>query len=230
VGDVRAAAAEIARTGVALPVVVCGHNDKLRRTLQRARVGRVLGWVDDMPALMHAADVLVENAGGLSSLEGMACGLPLVSYRPLPGHGQANVATMAEAGVTRWVRRPGELGPVLTELSDSQDEHPERRAVAALYSTDPADIVERIAAGAAAETNRRAADRGTPDRGTPDRGTPDRGTPDPSTPDRSAPDRGTPDRSTADHGTPDHGTADRRAVERRSRGRARRARPDRAPR
>ena len=36
----------------------------------------VLGWTDDMAGLMAACDVMVENAGGLTSLEAMAAGLP----------------------------------------------------------------------------------------------------------------------------------------------------------
>jgi processive 1,2-diacylglycerol beta-glucosyltransferase len=147
VGEVRAAAAEIERTGTAA-VVACGRNRALSRRLQRAGVGHVLHWVDDMPALMGCVDVLVENAGGLSSLQAMASGLPLVSYRPIPGHGRANIATMAAAGVTRWVRRPEELRPTMVELTDGLGGQRERQAVRALFRSDPADVVADVADGA----------------------------------------------------------------------------------
>ncbi|MFD0822902.1 glycosyltransferase, partial [Micromonospora zhanjiangensis] len=118
VGEVARTAAEIARTGVATPVVVCGRNGALCRRLTRRPGVHVFGWVDDMPALLRAADVLVENAGGLTALEAMASGLPVATYRPIPGHGRANAATMDRAAVTTWVRRRRDLGPVLLELTD----------------------------------------------------------------------------------------------------------------
>ncbi len=147
VGEVVATAAEIAGTGVAVPVVVCAGNKALYRRLQRRRIGRVLGWVDDMPALMHAADVLVENAGGLTALEAMACGLPVLTYRPITGHGTVNAATMDEAGVSTWVRRPDALGPTLVELIEGTRGQEQREAGLALFEADPATVIADAAKG-----------------------------------------------------------------------------------
>jgi processive 1,2-diacylglycerol beta-glucosyltransferase len=164
VGEIRSAAAEIARTGTAA-VVACGHNPALSRRLHGDGVGHILDWVEDMPALMQAVDVLVENAGGLSSLEAMASGLPLVSYRPIPGHGRANIATMAAAGVTRWVRRPEELRPTIVELTDGLGGQRERQAARALFGSDPADVVADVAtradprAGSRSPSRNRTRDR-----------------------------------------------------------------------
>ncbi|MEV8568280.1 UDP-N-acetylglucosamine--N-acetylglucosamine transferase [Streptomyces sp. NPDC051322] len=116
VGPVERVAAEIEASGVAVPVVVCGRNEALAETLRRNGLRHVYGWVDDMPALMAATDVLVQNAGGLTSLEAFASGLPVASYRCIPGHGQTNAAALQEAGLAGWIRGPGELVPVLTEL------------------------------------------------------------------------------------------------------------------
>jgi UDP-N-acetylglucosamine:LPS N-acetylglucosamine transferase len=145
VGEVATTAAEIARTGVAVPVVVCGHNEALYRRLRRQRLAHVFGWVDDMPALLHAADVLVENAGGLTALEAMASGLPVATYRPIPGHGRANAVTMAQAGVVSWVRRPADLGPTLIELTDGVRGQWQRDAGLALFRSDPARVVADVA-------------------------------------------------------------------------------------
>jgi UDP:flavonoid glycosyltransferase YjiC (YdhE family) len=70
-----------------------------------------------MPSLLRAADVVVHNAGGLSSLEALASGIPLVSYRCLPGHGVANAAAMERLGLSAWPRTPGELSSVLAAAS-----------------------------------------------------------------------------------------------------------------
>ncbi|WP_411152694.1 MGDG synthase family glycosyltransferase [Streptomyces sp. A30] len=116
VGSVEQAAAEIRDGGVAVPVVVCGRNQALTGRLRRAGVEHVYGWVEDMPALMSTADVLVQNAGGLTCLEAFASGLPVASYRCIPGHGQTNAAALQDAGLAAWIREPAHLTPVLTAL------------------------------------------------------------------------------------------------------------------
>ncbi|WDZ83395.1 MGDG synthase family glycosyltransferase [Micromonospora cathayae] len=117
VGAVARTAREITATGCVEPVVVCGRNEKLRRRLGRLP-GHVLGWVDDMPALMRAADVIVENAGGLTCQESLVAGLPTITYRPIPGHGRANAAVLTRCALTRYVTSPAELRPALTALVD----------------------------------------------------------------------------------------------------------------
>ncbi|MGH3379157.1 MAG: MGDG synthase family glycosyltransferase, partial [Actinoallomurus sp.] len=112
-GDVAATARDVAASGLATPVVVCGRNARLRETLARSGAGITLGWVDDMPALMRACDVVIQNAGGLSSLEALASGLHVISYRCLPGHGSTNAAALDQAGWAPWARRPDELPGML---------------------------------------------------------------------------------------------------------------------
>ncbi|MBU2667996.1 glycosyltransferase [Actinoplanes bogorensis] len=113
VGDVAATAADIARGGSALPVVVCGRNDTLRHRLAASGSAIALGWVDAMPELLRSADVVVHNAGGLSSVEAMASGVPVISYRCLPGHGTANAAVLQKAGLSPWPVTPDELNSEL---------------------------------------------------------------------------------------------------------------------
>ncbi|MDQ1649964.1 MAG: hypothetical protein QOG60_2021 [Frankiaceae bacterium] len=99
-----------------VPVVLCGRNEALRRRLA-ARPGVVaLGWTDRMPEILGAADVLIQNAGGMSCMEAFAVGLPVVSYRCLPGHGQHNASTMAAAGVAPHARNARELAVLLRAL------------------------------------------------------------------------------------------------------------------
>jgi UDP-N-acetylglucosamine:LPS N-acetylglucosamine transferase len=111
VGEVAAAAADLAATGQVTPVVACGRNERLRRHLASGSGGSAitLGWVDDMPALLSACDVVVQNAGGLTSLEALATGVPVLTYRSLGGHGRTNAAALRAAGWIPWVRHRDEL-------------------------------------------------------------------------------------------------------------------------
>jgi len=83
-----------------LPVVLCGRNERLRSTLSEVPGVHALGWVADMPGLMHAARALVDNAAGQTAVQALAAGLPVVGYRPLPGHGADGVRRMAALGLS----------------------------------------------------------------------------------------------------------------------------------
>jgi len=61
----------------------------------------VLGWTDDMPSWMTAADIVIGNAGDATGLEAMACGRPVVMFDPIARHGRANAELMASAWPTR---------------------------------------------------------------------------------------------------------------------------------
>jgi diacylglycerol O-acyltransferase len=86
-------------------IAVCGRNERLRRQLlgRGEPPGRllVLGWTDDMPAVLNAADVVVTNGGGGTALEAVRTGRPVIMFQPIAGHGQANAELMARAGLAR---------------------------------------------------------------------------------------------------------------------------------
>ncbi|ARF59154.1 UDP-N-acetylglucosamine--N-acetylglucosamine transferase [Streptomyces gilvosporeus] len=134
VGPVRQVARELRDCGAVVPVVVCGRNEALARQLSADGIEHAYGWVDDMPGLMHAADVLVQNAGGLTSLEAFAAGLPVASYRCIPGHGLTNAAALDEAGVAAWIRDPADLEGVLYDLVDGPLGLRQRAAGLALFA------------------------------------------------------------------------------------------------
>ncbi|ABL81065.1 MULTISPECIES: glycosyltransferase [unclassified Nocardioides] len=108
-GQLAATARDILEDGQMTPVVLCGTDDRLRRRLARIPGVVALGWRDDIPDLMAACDCIVQNAGGFTSLEALASGKPVITYRPLPGHGVANSANLEAAGLIPWARTPEEL-------------------------------------------------------------------------------------------------------------------------
>ncbi|HEY0401566.1 MAG TPA: hypothetical protein VGD09_06070, partial [Blastococcus sp.] len=115
-GDLLPTVEHVAAAGLT-PLVLCGRNAALRRRLARVPGAVALGWRTDVHRLTHVADVLVQNAGGLSFTEAYVAGLPAVTYRPIPGHGRANARVMDEAGLAPWARTPDELAGLLQSRS-----------------------------------------------------------------------------------------------------------------
>jgi len=154
VGDVPKTVASITSAGEHYhPIVVCGKDEKLRETLlARGEGGTVLGWTEDMPVLMAAADALVENAGGLSAMEAFAAGLPVISFQPIAGHGKDNARYMAISGVSRYARDDAELADALAGATTPGDPRDEMIAAGkALFAGDPADDVIDLAANTRAD-------------------------------------------------------------------------------
>ncbi|MDQ6614984.1 MAG: UDP-N-acetylglucosamine--N-acetylglucosamine transferase, partial [Actinomycetota bacterium] len=156
VGDVASTFKTIATSGRFVPIVVCGRDERLQERLSRMSGGRALGWTDNMPALMAATDALVENAGGLTAMEALSVGLPIISFRPIAGHGKENTAEMQDAGVSRVARTPQQL---LKFLDQATTAGPARQAMIeagkAMFVSDPTRYVQHAALVGAA----RLADR-----------------------------------------------------------------------
>ncbi|MET8180858.1 galactosyldiacylglycerol synthase [Streptomyces sp. NPDC005336] len=83
-----------------LPVVLCGRDERLRHEPARSPGVLALGWEPDMPGLMAASGAVVDNAAGQTALEALAVGVPVVGYRPIPGHGREGVLRMAALGLS----------------------------------------------------------------------------------------------------------------------------------
>lgn len=120
-------------------IVVAGRNARLRRQLERWRRQvpaslrqrwLILGFVQQMPELMRAADLMVTKAGPASICEAMACGLPLLLTSFVPGQEEGNVGYVCEQGIGRMVETPEHLvatlraclqpdSPLLQEMRDN---------------------------------------------------------------------------------------------------------------
>ena len=136
VGQVAETARDVAVSGAAVPVVVCGRNAALRDQLLAVGHPHVFGWVEDMPRLMHAVDAVVQNAGGLTTFEALAAGLPVFTYRCLPGHGRANAGVLDRIGTVPWIRSADGLTTALAAATPS--------AVATLPAGDPIPLLEKL--------------------------------------------------------------------------------------
>lgn len=146
VGDVVATVKELAAIADVHPVIVCGKDVALKAELDACGIGTVIGWTDEMAALMGAADVVVENAGGLTCMEAFRVGVPVVTYRPIPGHGLDNARHMDAADVSRFVSTSEDLAAVLAEVASGAAATSDRTARAeALFAGDAARDVLGLA-------------------------------------------------------------------------------------
>ena len=103
IGALDRAAADVSGTGLAHPVVLCARNTALRDHL-RGRPGvTALGWRDDLPDVLAAVDVVVQNAGGFTSQQALAAGVPQAE---LPLHPRARRDQRGRTGAGG----PGGLG------------------------------------------------------------------------------------------------------------------------
>lgn len=117
IGSLDASVADVLSVPGWTPVVLCGSNEVLRHRLRHWPGVVALGWRDDVPAIMRAVDCVVDNAGGFTSLEALAAGTPVLSFRPLAGHGRANAEAMELAGLAPYVRRRGDLPAALEAMA-----------------------------------------------------------------------------------------------------------------
>jgi 1,2-diacylglycerol 3-beta-galactosyltransferase len=95
--------------------VVCGKNEALQQTLEaKLPAGggqatlRVLGYSEDVPALMRAADLLLTKAGPSTMFEAVACGLPAIITGHLPGQEAGNAAFFIREGVALEAPTPAD--------------------------------------------------------------------------------------------------------------------------
>jgi processive 1,2-diacylglycerol beta-glucosyltransferase len=114
VGDIAGGVDELCQVpGISSIVCLAGRNEHLRQTLSEAFASeprvRVLGFTDRMPDLLAAADVLVHSTGGVTCLEAMAAGTPIVSYGLPVGHARLNTRAMAELELLRLAGDTAEL-------------------------------------------------------------------------------------------------------------------------
>jgi 1,2-diacylglycerol 3-beta-galactosyltransferase len=93
-------------------VVVCGRNEKLKRRMEELRFATptlILGFVDYMPELMRACDMVVSKAGPGAIAEALATGLPLIITGFLPGQETPNVDYVVDSGVGQFAPKDADL-------------------------------------------------------------------------------------------------------------------------
>jgi processive 1,2-diacylglycerol beta-glucosyltransferase len=84
-------------------VAITGNDAHARGRLESIRVKppvslHVIGWTEEVAALMQAASLLITKPGGLTTAEAAMSGLPMVVFDTIPGPEQHNAAHLTETG------------------------------------------------------------------------------------------------------------------------------------
>jgi processive 1,2-diacylglycerol beta-glucosyltransferase len=95
-------------------VVICGHNEKAKTTLERELQSLrhhivVKGFVDDIHEWMSLADLIITKPGGVSTSEAMALEVPMLLYKAIPGQEEENLRFLVDAGVAQHVATEQQL-------------------------------------------------------------------------------------------------------------------------
>jgi processive 1,2-diacylglycerol beta-glucosyltransferase len=110
----------------------------------------VLGFTDLMSDLLAAADMLVHSTGGVTCLEAIVRGCPIVAYGAPPGHAPLLAREMAALGLLVHARSAAELRAALSVATA-------QAAATLMYDDDAADLVLSARARVGTRARSRAA-------------------------------------------------------------------------
>ncbi|WCK56462.1 glycosyltransferase [Aneurinibacillus sp. Ricciae_BoGa-3] len=126
--------------GNSLPVklnvlIVCGHNDKLRKKLDKElrrsiHHVNVMGYVDHIAEIMAISDLIITKPGGVTTSEAIAAHLPMLLYKPIPGQEVDNAEFLVRSGVALQAHNRKDLLDLLQKAVGNPEElsHMKRNA------------------------------------------------------------------------------------------------------
>ena len=126
VGDLLGATRAALTFEDATVLCLCGRNDKLRARVvgqfgAEPRL-RVMGFTDRMGDVLAAADVLVHSSAGLTVLEAIIRGCPVVSYGFGYGHVRASNAALERFKLAQVAHREADLAPAISRALEHRPE------------------------------------------------------------------------------------------------------------
>jgi 1,2-diacylglycerol 3-beta-galactosyltransferase len=135
-----------------LPVqllIVAGRNATVRENLEfinpRVPYMKVFGFVDNVPALMGASDMIITKAGPGTICEAFIAALPIILYDAVPGQEEGNVDYVVNKGAGAWCPSPFTvLKQVRQWIQVPEELSAARHASAALARPDAALDIARI--------------------------------------------------------------------------------------
>ena len=104
--------------------VIAGRNEALKNSLENADLQTttfIYGFVDNMPDLMNAADILLSKAGPGTISEAFIAGLPIILYSMMPGQEKGNVDYVLNENAGVWAPTVDEVLTTLRHWTENPD-------------------------------------------------------------------------------------------------------------
>lgn len=132
--------------------VVCANNKELKGILESKTYPypvKIFGFIDFMPDLMEASDLMVAKSGGSTTSEALTKGVIMVVMAPIPGQETRNVKLLKLRDAAYFLNDPREIRSIVKDILDNPSNLQKKRdAVARLAKPDASDdLVKMILAG-----------------------------------------------------------------------------------
>ncbi|ANY74546.1 MGDG synthase family glycosyltransferase [Paenibacillus ihbetae] len=120
-----------------IQLVFCmGQNEKLVASMREDPIFQhpnihVWGYRDDIHKLMDVSDLLITKPGGMTCTEGVAKGIPMLFYEPIPGQEEENSNFFVSRGFAEILDSPSVIDKWLDLLSNQYEQVQEQRSSAA---------------------------------------------------------------------------------------------------
>lgn len=101
--------------------VVCGNNKQLKDELDRERYAfpvKIYGFINFMPDLMEASDLVIAKSGGATTVETLAKGLPMIIFKPIPGQEKRNADYLKAKHASFGMEEPEQAEIILKNIFD----------------------------------------------------------------------------------------------------------------
>lgn len=109
--------------------VVCGNNKELQQRLSAKTWPfpiQILGFVDFMPDLMEASDLMLAKPGGSTTTESLAKGLPMVILDAIPGQETRNANLLLSRNMSFILENPAQIKTILKAIFDNPQLLPDK--------------------------------------------------------------------------------------------------------
>jgi 1,2-diacylglycerol 3-beta-galactosyltransferase len=129
-------------------LVVAGRNHQLRTRLEsltRSKRLHLYGFVDNMPELMQAADILITKAGPGTISEALVMGVPMILYGYIPGQEEGNIAYIQKHQAGVYVEQPADIAELVLKWTTWQ------RSILAQMAQNAANLAYPLASYRIAE-------------------------------------------------------------------------------
>jgi processive 1,2-diacylglycerol beta-glucosyltransferase len=130
-------------------IIVCGTNKRLYGWLSRRRFKKktaVFPYTKNVDELMQVSSLIITKAGGITTAEALAKGVPMLIVHPLPGQEAMNTRFLLNEGVAVKAECPDDAAVVLEELLYNQDKLADmrRKALALARPSSSVDIARMV--------------------------------------------------------------------------------------